>query len=156
MPETSVELDDLTAVYETAFAMTDGPARLQRKAAMRVGDLGRRELPNPLAGLKERGVGEPTAIEGFHKPEAWYDGRQIVVRIKPVEGAAAYRVYVAAYESGAGAQVMAKGTAPVIQVNKLRPEFPLYFAATYLDAKKKESKPSAVRRVLLKDDFPNK
>jgi hypothetical protein len=79
-----------------------------------------------------------------------------MAQIKAVEGATEYRVYVSAYESGAGAQVLAKSKEPVVQVSGLRPEVPLYFFVTFVDAANKESKPSAATKVLLKDDFPFK
>jgi len=158
VPDRSVQLDDLMAVYDSAEAMTDAPIRLQRAAAGVVEPVLTQgaALPNPIASLAEKGVGAPTSIVKVAPPDQYYDGTRINVAIKPVAGAKEYRVYVAAYESGAGAQVMAKGPKPELLVTRLRPEVPLHLFATYLNAKNKESKPSPPRRILLKDDFPMK
>ena len=155
-PETTVDLDNLLAVYESPEMMTDAPVNLQRGAAIRFTPRDGSSLPNPLSELSTKSEVAPTVIESFSKPEAWYDGKQITVQAKAVEEATEYRVYVSSYENGAGAAVLAKGKEPVLQVNGLRPEYPLYFAVTYVGANGKESKPSPVRRLLLKDDFPYK
>ena len=89
-------------------------------------------------------------------PDHGYDGTRVDVTIQPVEGAKEYRVYVSAHENGAGAQQMAKGEKPQVLVTGLRAEFPLFLFVTYLDKDGKESKPTEVKRVLLKDDFPMK
>lgn len=97
-----------------------------------------------------------TRIMRFFKPEKGYDGTQIMVDIEPVADVRQYNVYVSAYEDGTGAMPMGNATEPPILVRRLRPEFPLYFFVTYTDQKRQESKPSEVKRLLLKDDFPNK
>ena len=73
-----------------------------------------------------------------------------------MEGAKEYRVYVAAYENGQGAEVIASGEAPTLLVSRLQPRFPLYLFAAYLNKEGKESRPTPPRRILLKDDFPFK
>ena len=154
----SVQLADLMAVYDSPEAMTDAPIRLQREAAGAVEAKPTKgaALPNPIAELREKGVGEPPTIAKVAPPDQYYDGTRVVVTLKPVAGAKEYRIYVAAYPSGAGAQVMAKGPEPELLVTRLRPEVPLWLFATCVDAQGKESKPSAASRILLKDDFPMK
>jgi hypothetical protein len=153
----SVQLDNLMAVYDSAEAMTDVPVRLQRAAgelkfALAAGSA----LANPLADLKGSRVGASPEFVKVAPPDQYYDGTRVVVTLKPVAGAKEYRIYVAAYESGAGAKVMAKSDKPELLVGGLRPQFPLFLFAACLDEKGKESKPSAPKRILLKDDFPMK
>jgi len=154
----SVEFDDLVAVYDSAEAMTDAPIRLQREAAnvIQFDAKSWTGLPNPIAQLREAGVGSPPQIAKVAPPATQHDGTRLVITVSPAPGAKEYRVYVAAYETGHGAAVMAKGPTPELQVNGLRPEIPLYLFVTALDEKGQESKPSAGRRVLLKDEFPFK
>jgi hypothetical protein len=154
----SVQLADLMAVYDNAEAMTDVPVRLQRAAGeLKFAPTAGSALPNPLAALRDLwGEGAGPEFAKVAPPDQYYDGTRVVVTLKPVAGAKEYRIWVAAYESGAGAKLMAKGDKPEILVNGLRPEFPLFLFATCLDEKGKESKPSAPKRILLKDDFPMK
>jgi hypothetical protein len=155
----SVQLSDLTAVYTTPENMTDAPVQLQQRAAglIKFTEPDPSLLPNPITKLTTDGVGAATVIEKVAPPEHFYDGTRVDVTIKPVEGATAYRIYVAAHENGAGAKQLAKATEPKMLVTGLRPEFPLYLFVTYVDAAGKESKPGTPgTRVLLKDDFPMK
>jgi len=152
----SVQLDNLTAAYDSAEAMTDAPVRLQREAGVVAFKGSGAALPNPIAALRQTGAGEPPELTKVAPPDQYYDGTRVNVTLKPVAGAKEYRVYVAAYESGAGAKVLAKGDKPELLVGGLRPEFPLFLFATCLDDKGKESKPSVPRRILLKDEFPMK
>ena len=154
----SVELHNLSAVYADRASMTDAPVRLQRAAAGRLSfrDEAGRALANPIASLRQEGAGVAPTIARVAPPAVQYDGTRVVVSIAPVAGAAEYRVYVAAYEDGRGAKTMASGSEPELLVRKLRPEVPLYLFVTYLDADKAQSKPSAARRVLLRDEFPMK
>ncbi len=154
----SVQLDGLVAVYPNAEAMTDAPVRRQHAAAgaLKTQAASGAALHNPIAALKEQAAGAPAAITRVAPPDERYDGTRIVIRIRPVPDAKEYRVYVSAYADGAGAEVMAKGPEPELLVTKLRPEVPLFFFATCVDAENRESPPSPARRVLLKDEFPMK
>lgn len=158
VPDRSVELDKLIAAYDDAWSMTDEPVELQRRARNLVEfqPLGGKLLPNPIQILRASAELPPTSIVKLAPPAQYYDGTRIVVTIKPIKGATEYRVYVSAYEDGAGARVMAKGAEPELLVRGFRPELPLYLFVTYLDEKGKESKPSPARRILLRDDFPMK
>jgi hypothetical protein len=158
VPDRSVELSGLVAVYDDAGAMTEAPVRLQQAAAKAIQfptiDLS--ALPNPIAGLRKSGTGVAPMIEKVAPPEHGYDGTRVDVTIQPVEEAKEYRVYVSAHESGANGQPMGKGDRPQVLVAGLRAECPLYVFATYVDKEGKESKPSEARRILLKNDFPMK
>ena len=158
VPDRNVQLADLMAVYDDERAMTDAPVRLQQAAAgaVKFERVAEAALRNPIAELKETGAGAPPTIVKVAPPDQYYDGTRVVVTLKPVPDAKEYRIYVAAYPSGAGAQVLAKGAEPELLVTRLRPEVPLTLFATWLDSRKQESRPSAPRRVLLKDDFPMK
>ena len=158
IPDRSVQLADLRALYADPESMTNAPVEIQRRAAglKLFAPTGGTALPNPIVRLREAGVGAPTTITKIAPPDQQYDGTRVNVTIAPVEGAKEYRVYVAAYENGSGAQALAKGAEPEMLVTRLRPEFPLYLFATYLDKDGKESKPSEVKRIFLKDDFPMK
>jgi len=154
----SVEFDDLTAVYADAEMMTDKPVAAQRAAAgvLRPSRETTPALPNPLEELSRAGVGAPPEILRLEPPETGHDGTRIFAVVGPVEGAAEYRAWVAAYPDGRGAQVFAKGPDPKLLLRRLKPNLTLYFFATYLDAEGKESKPSAAHRSVLKDEFPMK
>lgn len=154
----SVRLHRLKAVYDDAGSMTDAPVALQRETAgvlqARWADTAK-ALPNPIAELRETGVGEPPVFDSLQPPED-YDGMvtQLEISLQPVDGAREYRIYVAAYEDGSGAERIARDGEPTLTVTRLQPGFPLYLFATYMDADNKESKPSEPQRILLADDFP--
>lgn len=156
----SIALDDITVVYETANDMTNKPVQLQ--AATRDAwrpQIATSPLPNPIKTLAETGVGAPAEIERVYAPEVMASGDQVYVKIKPVEGAKKYTVYVSAYEDGTGAQPAAgavQADPSLILVTRLQPAIPMYFFATYTDADGKESKPSPARKTILKDEFPFK
>jgi hypothetical protein len=153
-----VQLSDLMAVYDNPEMMTDAPVKLQQAAVkvMPAQAAPGAGLANPIATLKDMGVGAPAEIAKLAPPPHGYDGTRINVTLNPVAGAKEYRVYVSAYASGAGAKVLAKGSTPEIAMTGLRADFPLYLFITYLDDKNAESKPSAGKRILLRDDFPMK
>jgi len=151
-----VELDDLTAVYESAATMTDAPVALQQRTKGKV--LERfsdhpEALANPIAALQEKGVGAAATILKIYPPETWNDGKRAMVDLRPVEGAKEYRIYVSAYETGAGAVRRAASKEPTFLVLNLRAEFPIHFFATYVDKDGKESKPSKAVTKVLKDEF---
>ena len=151
-----VELDDLTAVYDDAPMMTDAPVALQQRTKGKV--LARfsdhpEALANPIADLREKGVGEAPTIVKIYPPETWNDGKRAMVDVKPVDGAKEYRIYVAAYETGAGAVRQGTSKEASFLVQRLRPDFPIHFFTTYVDEKGKESKPSKGVTKVLKDEF---
>jgi len=158
VPDRSVRLHNLTAVYDDAESMSDAPVALQRATAgLLQWDTEGAPLPNPIADLRENGPGAPTAFEKLAPPDD-YDGlvTKLDISLRPIEGAKEYRVYVAAYEDGRGATRIAQGAEPKLTVSRLQPKFPLYLFATYTDADGKESRPTPHRRILLVDDFPFK
>lgn len=156
----SIELDDLVALYDDPADMTDKPVELQRAAR----DVWRPKLtasilPNPLKGLLESGVGPAPVIERIYPPDVMDSGDQVYVRVKPVDGAQKYQVYVSAMEDGTGARLApakVENDLSLLFVRGLQPAIPMYFFATYLDKDGKESKPSKVRKTVLRDEFPFK
>ena len=158
VPDRSVQLSTLTAVYDDAGAMTDAPIVQQRSAVnvIQIAKIDAALLPNPIVELKQKGVGAAPVITKVAPPDHGYDGTRVEVTLQPIEGAKEYRVYVSAHESGTGAQPMGKSDKPLVLVTRLRAEFPLYLFVTYVDKDGKESKPADPKRVLLKDDFPMK
>lgn len=155
----SIELDDLVAVYDAPDDMTDKPVTLQVAArdAWRP-KITASPLPNPIKNLTESGAGEAPAIEKVYPPEVMDAGDQVFVKVKPVEGARSYCVYVSAYPDGTGAQAAGKPEKDptTIFVKGLQPAIPMYFFASYTDKDGRESKPSPARKTVLKDEFPFK
>lgn len=153
----TIELDDLVAVYDSTDLQTDAPIALQTAAA---GILKQQSagaaLPNPIVALQASGVGPATKINKTYPPQHFFDGTRTHVAIEPVSGAKEYQVWVSAYADGRGALAMLKTTETEPLVQRLRPNVPLYLFATYTDADGKQSKPSAVSEVLLKDEFLQK
>lgn len=158
VPDRSVQLSNLIAVYDDAESMTDAPVKLQQAAAkiIQAPKIDVTALPNPILDLSQTGTGVATKITKVAPPDHGYDGTRVEVTIQPVDGAKEYLVYVSAHANGAGAQQMAKSDKPQVLVTRLRAEFPLYLFVTYIDKDGKESKPTDAKRVLLKDDFPMK
>ena len=156
-----IEIDDLIAVYESEEMMTDGPVTLQREAEGAVSSgstqiAARSFLPNPIAEQAEAGVGAPTKILKLYPPQQYFDGTRVHVSIEPVKGATEYQVWLSAHSDGRGAIAIKKGEDSEPLITRLKPDFPLFFFVTYTDADGKPSKPSAVRKVVLKDEFPMK
>lgn len=165
----SIELDDLTVEYADAASMTDAPVALQRAAAGILAKDKLSLLPNPHADLLASGVGDAPVIEKLYPPEGFYNGTRLFVEIQPVPEATLYKGYVSAHPDGRGAQALAitqKTTgnrfvssikAPnIVLFDGLRAATPMYIFATTVGPDGKESKPSAIREVLLKDEFPFK
>lgn len=157
----TIEVDDLIAVYESEEMMTDAPIKLQREAAGSVSSGNTQVtsgsfLPNPISDQAKTGVGAPTRILKLYPPEQQFDGTRVHVSIEPVKGATEYQVWLSAHPDGQGAVALKKGEDTEPLITRLKPEFPLYFFATYTDAEGKPSKPSAFRKVVLKDEFPMK
>jgi len=158
VPDRSVRLHQLMAVYDDAASTRGAPVETQLAAAeVLPWDTAGAPLPNPIAALRETGAGALTAFEKLAPPDD-YSGlvTQLKIELRPVEGAGEYRVYVAAYEDGRGAERIAQGAEPTLTVGRLQPKVPLYLFATYVDGAGKESKPTPARAILLKDDFPYK
>ena len=157
VPNPTIELDDLIAVYESAEMMTDKPVQIQRAAAgMPKTESTGEALPNPIAGLIETGVGAATEILKLYPPEQYFDGTRVHVSVKPVEGATEYQVWLSAYPDGRGAVALKKTDELEPLITRLKPDFPLYFFVTYTGADGKQSRPSKGRKVILKDEFPMK
>ena len=156
----AIEMDDLMALYANQEDMTDKPVKLQIAAR----ELWRPEitasvLPNPIKKLQETGTGKAPAIEKIYPPEIMASGDQVYVKIKPVEGALKYTVYVSAYPDGTGAQpapAKAEKDASLLFVKGLQPAIPMYFFVSCTDKDGKESKPSPARKTVLRDEFPFK
>lgn len=157
----SVEMDDLVAVYDDPENMTDKPVKLQVAAqdAWRP-ILTASVLPNPIKTLSESSSGQVAVIEKIYPPETMASGDQVFVKIKSVEGAKKYTVYVSAYPDGTGAKPApskADEKEPsLLFVKGLQPAIPMYFYATYTDKDGTESKPSDARKTVLRDEFPFK
>ena len=165
----SLELDDLTAEYESARDQTDEPVKLQAALQDVLARAPLRPLPNPFEDLEKRGTGQPPTIEKVYPPDQDNNGRRLFLEVKQVTGAARYRGYVAAYSNGRGAQPLAvdeqskhayagalKGHPNKLYFDGLRPDRPMYLFVTTIDKDGQESKPSAIRQVVLKDEFPFK
>ena len=153
----AIELGRLSAVYRSAEDMTDAPIRIQRAAkSLKKKESTGEALPNPIADLQEKGVGPATSIVKLYPPQQVVDGTQVHVSIKPVEGATSYQVWLSAYPDGRGAIRLVKSEETEPLARRLRPEVAFFLFVTYMDAEDKESKPSAARRVVLKDEFPMK
>jgi hypothetical protein len=156
----SIELDDLVAVYDDPENLTDKPIKLQ--AATR--DTWRPArapsiLPNPIRKLLEDGAGPAPLIEKIFPPEVMDSGDQLYVKVKPVEGAQKYTVYVSAYPDGTGARAApakVEQDASLLFVRGLQPSIPMYLFASYTDKDGKESKPSKALKTVLRDEFPFK
>lgn len=157
-PDRSVRLHRLKAVYEDADSMTEAPVERQREMAgllREKRDVEAPALPNPIAELHESGIGKATEFVDLSPPDD-YDGlvTRLEIEVEPVDNARKYRIYVAAYEDGRGAERIAEGEEAILEVARLQPGVELYLFATYIDKDGNESRPTAARRILLVDDFP--
>jgi hypothetical protein len=165
----SIELDDLTVEYETSRDQTDEPVSLQIAARNALTAAPLRPLPNPYEDLAKRGHGPAPSIDKIYPPDQENNGRRLFVEVRPVGGALRYRGYVSAYPNGRGAQALAvdehskhpfsaslKGHPNKLYFDGLRPEVPMYLFVTVVDKEGRESKPSSIRSVVLKDEFPFK
>lgn len=84
----SVELDDLTAVYNSPEDQTGQAAKIQLAArTIARPKIKLSALPNPIKALADSGVGAPAAIEKIYAPEVMASGDQVFVKIQPVAGA---------------------------------------------------------------------
>jgi hypothetical protein len=165
----SLEFDELTAEYESARDQTDEPVKIQIAARNALVEAPPRPLPNPHDDLGKSGQGQAPTIEKVYPPDQDNNGRRLFLEVKPVTGARRYRGYVSAYPDGRGARALAvdeksghplaaslKGHPNKLYFDGLRPELPMYLFVTTIDESGRESKPSAIRKVVLKDEFPFK
>ena len=150
-----VLLGDLYAEYESEANRTDEAVRLSRLRMPQPKDAP--ALDNPIQKLTETGTGAPTTITKVAPPEREYDGTRCHVFFEPVAGAKSYDIWVSTYPDGRGAIKLATGwTQPGQLLTGLPANVALYLFATSTGADDKPSKPSAAKRILLKDDFPFK
>jgi hypothetical protein len=158
--DASIEIDDIVAVYDDPRNMTDAPAKLH--AATRDAwrpTIAASTLPNPIKALAEAGAGPPPQVEKVYPPEVMDSGDQVYVKIRPVESAAKYTVYVSATPDGTGGRAApAKvGADPsLLLVRELQPAIPMYFFVSSTDKEGRESRPSEARKIVLRDEFPFK
>jgi len=165
----SLELDDLTAEYENESDQTDAPVKLQIAARDVLVEGKLLPLPNPYVDLQKNGVGEAPKIVKMYPPDQNNNGRRLFVEVEPVPSATRYLGYVSAYPDGRGAQPlgadeagnpryawMLKGHPNKLFFDGLQPARPMYLFVTTKDKDGHESKPSAIREVVLKDEFPFK
>ncbi|MFW6038942.1 MAG: hypothetical protein ACOC9P_00515, partial [bacterium] len=168
LPDYAIELDDLTVEYASERAMSDEPVNVQRAAAGML----EREAPLPLPQVYERlqreGDAPAPEIATVYPPDQFNNGRRLYVEVEPVEQAERYLGYVSAYPDGRGAkrvgidaksshrhaQRFLQDTPNRIWFNGLVPDRPMYLFVTCLDADGNESRPSPIREVVLKDEFP--
>jgi hypothetical protein len=149
--------------------MTDEPVKLQRAAAGMLAQGKVLPLPNPHQELLTAGWGRPPVITDMRPPDQINNGRRLFVTVKPIPGAVGYRGYVSAYADGRGAQPLAVdqqqankrvaeliGKPTTVYYDGLQPSRPMYLFVTAVDDQGRESKPSAIREVVLKDEFPFK
>ncbi len=156
--DSSVEIDDIIAVYDDNESATETPIRLQHAAAglaappMSTG-LG---LPNKIAELAANGMAPAPEIESLFPPETQHDGTRVHVKIKPVENVKQYKVWVSVYSDGRGARAMVSGEKPELLVKGLKPAMKFFLFATVIGLDGKESQPSKARETVLQDEFPMK
>ena len=150
-----VLLADLFAEYATEAHRTEQAVRL---SCLRMPQpIDAPALDNPLQKLAEIGVGAPTAITKILPPEREYDGTRCHLFFDPVAGAKSYDVWVSTYADGRGAVKLGTGWTQSGQLlTGLPANVALYLFVTYTGADDKPSKPSAAKRIVLKDDFPFK
>lgn len=167
IPDLSIELDDLTVEYESEADQTDAPVKVQMAARDVLNEGKLLPLPNPFAALQKTGIGDAPKIVKVYPPEQINNGRRLFVEVEPVTGATRYRGYVSAYADGRGAKPLAidqqtkhnharllKDHPTTLYFDGLQPSRPMYLFVTSLDKDGHESKPSAIREVVLKDEFP--
>jgi len=158
----SVELSDLVAVYDSEEMKSDLPVKIQRanQGLFHITKADGSVLPNPIQNLLATGTDAITEIDDVLPPEAQNDGTRARVSLKPVKSAKSYKIWVSAYPDGAGAKEVrvtpSEDDPSNLLVRGLAASVPLYLFATSVDQEGRESKPSSVRKVILKDEFPFK
>jgi hypothetical protein len=112
------------------------------------------DLDNPIARLRQTGVGEPGAIARITLPPQESDGTQCHVHFEKLPSAVSYEIWASPYPDGQGALQLAKGwKGPGGLVRGFRPDTDFYLFLTYTDADGKISKPSAPFKINLRDLF---
>ncbi len=114
-------------------------------------------ITNPIAELRQTGIGQAPVIDSFDEPHHWADGRRMIIRF-PAQPDTTYRLYLSLYEDGRGAELISNPRTGVKDddlVHGLKPNTPLYL---FLTAVKdgKESKPSPAYRLVTRDNFAEK
>jgi hypothetical protein len=146
---------DLHAEYSRPEDQTAEAVRLSRLRMPT--PQGEPALENPIRELKAHGVGAPTTIMRVAPPEREYDGTRAHIFFEPVDGAKSYDVWLSTYVDGLGAIKLAEGwTESGKLLTGIPAKTPVFLFVTYTDKDGKVSKPSAAKRILLKDDFPFK
>jgi hypothetical protein len=150
-----VLLADLAAEYATEVDRTDETVRLSRLRMPQPKEAP--ALDNPIQKLTETGIGAPSTITKVTPPEREYDGTRCHVFFDAVAGAKSYDIWVSTYADGRGAIKLATGWTQSGQLlTGLPSNTALHLFVTSIGADDKPSKPSAAKRILLKDDFPFK
>jgi len=147
-----VLLGDLIAEYESTADQTEEAVRLSKLRMPIPHDAP--ALSNPIAGLKETGVGEPTKALNVADPTYQFDGTRCHVNFEPVANAKSYDIWVSPYADGRGAIHLGKAWKESGQLLQgLRPDIEFFLFVTYTDQDGKVSKPSAPLGFKLKDRF---
>lgn len=142
---------DLNVEYSQAGDTGDEAVRLS-KLRMPLPSTG--SLDNPIARLKETGVGAPLTVKNVTDPDREYDGTRCHVHFEPVAGAKSYDVWVSPYADGRGALQLGSGwTASGQLIQGLRPDIEFYAFVLYTDKDGKLSKPSQPLKFKLQDKF---
>jgi hypothetical protein len=150
-----VLLGGLYAEYDTPANKTDEAVRQSRLRMPLPANSPR--LENPIAKLRESGVGASPEINKITTPEREYDGRRCHVHFPAVKGARSYDIWVSTYADGRGAIVLGdKWTAPGQLLTGLAPNIDYYLFVVVRGEKDQLSKPSTGFKVNLKDMFPMK
>lgn len=151
----TVAFGKLYLEYESPWHATREPVRRNR---MRMPmPEGVPDLPNPIARLRDEGVGAPTRITRMDPPDHLYDGTRMHIHFEEVEGAQQYAIWVSAHADGRGAVNMTpRGASSGGLVTGLRPAVRLHYWVVYQDEENQWSKPSPTFSIVLKDEFKEK
>jgi len=79
----------------------------------------------------------------------------MIIRFDEREGLS-YDLYLSRYPDGRGAELLKRGVKNDQLVLGFRPAVPMYLFLTYVDADKKESKPSVAFKLVTRDNFAEK
>lgn len=153
IPGRSYKLAGLQAEY--ASADDASPAATARYNYRRPQPAWNGPNDNPIARLAAEGAGVAPAIGGFTEPLQVRDGRAMHIHFA-VQPGMKYNLYLARYDDGRGAEVLAGNIADGQLIGGLRPETTLYLFLTAIGADGKESKPSAPFTLITHDNFLQK
>ena len=147
-----VLLGDLLAEYSAPADKTPETVRLS-KLRMPLPQTSP-EMSNPIADLKQTGVGAPTRVLRVADPTFQFDGTRTHVHFDLVPGAKSYDVWVSPYADGRGALKLGSAwTESGKLIEGLRPGIEFYAFVTYTDQADKVSKPSAPLKFVLTGRF---